>query len=336
MKIHVTFAFILLATGWTIGSPNVDDPVKPEERKKHWSFKPLAEFNADLSIDSFIEKKLLSHGLTMSPEADRQTWIRRVYFDLIGLPPSPDQVKAFLSDSDSEAYERVVNQLLDSPRYGERWAQHWLDVVRYADTHGFEVNTPRPNAWPYRDYVIDAFNSDTPFDQFIREQIAGDQFGNDAGTGFLVTAARLLPGQIGKDAESMRLARQDELGEIVINTSEAFLGLSVGCARCHDHKFDDISAKDYYSMQAFFAGVSYGDRLIQSPGSEVLKREQKKLKLRIREIDRALADLVPKARSGLERPPVKASLNVERFDAVKARKVRFTIRRTNLYEPCIE
>ena len=336
MKIHVTFAFILLATGWTIGSPNVDDPVKPEERKKHWSFKPLAEFNADLSIDSFIEKKLLSHGLTMSPEADRQTWIRRVYFDLIGLPPSPDQVKAFLSDSDSEAYERVVNQLLDSPRYGERWAQHWLDVVRYADTHGFEVNTPRPNAWPYRDYVIDAFNSDTPFDQFIREQIAGDQFGNDAGTGFLVTAARLLPGQIGKDAESMRLARQDELGEIVINTSEAFLGLSVGCARCHDHKFDDISAKDYYSMQAFFAGVSYGDRLIQSPGSEVLKREQKKLKLRMREIDRALADLVPKARSGLERPPVKASLNVERFDAVKARKVRFTIRRTNLYEPCID
>jgi len=327
---------ILLATGWIFGAPDVEDLVKPEDRKDHWSFKPLAQFKAGQSIDYFIKKKLTSNGLAMSPEADRQTWIRRVYFDLIGLPPIPEQVKAFLNDTDYGAHERVVNQLLDSPRYGERWAQHWLDVVRYADTHGFEVNTPRPNAWPYRDYVIDAFNSDTPFDQFIREQIAGDQFGQDAGTGFLVTAARLLPGQIGKDAASMRLARQDELGEIVINTSEAFLGLSVGCARCHDHKFDDISAGDYYSMQAFFAGVSYGDRSIRSLESETLNKKKKKLKSRLREIDRTLAGLVPLARSGVERPPVKASLNVERFDAIKARKVRFTIKKTNLYEPCID
>ena len=184
--------------------------------------------------------------------------------------------------------------------------------------------------------MIEAFNNDTPFDQFIREQIAGDQFGKDAGTGFLVTAARLLPGQIGKDAASMRLARQDELGEIVINTSEAFLGLSVGCARCHDHKFDNISAKDYYSMQAFFAGVSYGERPIRSSESETLSKEKEKLKSRIREIDRTLAGLVPLARSGTERPPVKASINVERFAPVKARKVRFTIQKTNLYEPCID
>jgi len=336
VRLKVTFASILLATGWTFGAPDVEDLVKPEDRKGHWSFKPLARFKDGQSIDYFIKKKLTSNGLAMSPEADRQTWIRRVYFDLIGLPPIPEQVKAFLNDTDSGAHERVVNQLLDSPRYGERWAQHWLDVVRYADTHGFEVNTPRPNAWPYRDYVIDAFNNDTPFDQFIREQIAGDQFGQDAGTGFLVTAARLLPGQIGKDAASMRLARQDELGEIVINTSEAFLGLSVGCARCHDHKFDDISARDYYSMQAFFSGVSYGDRSIRTLESETLNKEKKKFKSRLREIDRTLASLVPLARSGVERPPVKASLNVERFDAVKARKVRFTIKKTNLYEPCID
>ena len=164
----------------------------------------------------------------MSPESDRLTWLRRVHLDLTGLPPTPQQVETFLGAPGESAYLAVVENLLASPRYGERWAQHWLDLVRYADTHGFEVNTPRPNAWPYRDYVIDALNRDTPFDQFIREQLAGDQLGQDAATGFLVTAARLLPGQIGKDAASMRLARQDELGEIVINTSEARIAITQG------------------------------------------------------------------------------------------------------------
>jgi hypothetical protein len=151
----------------------------------------------------------------------------------------------------------VVDELLSSARYGERWGQHWLDVVRYADTHGFEVNTERPNAWPYRDYVIRAFNNDTPYNRFIQEQLTGDLLGEDAATGFLVTASVLLPGQIGKDAPSIRLARQDALDEIVNNISQTFLGLSVGCARCHDHKFDPITAKDYYAMQAFVAGVEY-------------------------------------------------------------------------------
>ena len=316
--------------------PDGVDLVKPEDRTDHWAFKPLAHFDADRNVDFFVREKLTACGLTMSLPADRLTWLRRVYFDLVGLPPSPEEVTAFLDDTDPGAHERVVDQLLASPRYGERWAQHWLDVVRYADTHGFEVNTPRPNAWPYRDYVIAAFNNDTPFDQFIREQLAGDQLGKDAATGFLVTAARLLPGQIGKDAASMRLARQDELGEIVINTSEAFLGLSVGCARCHNHKFDAISSKDYYSMQAFFAGVSYGDRPIQSPDSEALRKQVKELNSRVREIDHTVAGLVPLARSGVERPAVSALLNVERFAPVKARRVRFTIQKTNLYEPCID
>ena len=164
-------------------------------------------------------------------------------FDLTGLPPTPEQVAAFAQRyAQPMRYERVVDELLASPRYGERWAQHWLDVVRYADTHGFEVNTERPNAWPYRDYVIDAFNDDTPYDRFIREQIVGDALGEDAATGFLVTASVLLPGQIGKDEPSKRLARQDALDEIVVNIGQTFLGLSVGCARCHDHKFDPITA----------------------------------------------------------------------------------------------
>lgn len=316
--------------------PEGVDLVKEIDRTDHWSFKPLASFEEGVEIDSFVSERLSEIGLEMSPEVDRLSWLRRVSFDLTGLPPTLEEITDFLGDSDAQAHERVVERLLSSPRYGERWAQHWLDVVRYADTDGFEVNTPRANAWPYRDYVIESFNNDLPFDQFIREQLAGDQLGEDSATGFLVTAARLLPGQIGKDAASMRLARQDELGEIVINTSEAFLGLSVGCARCHNHKFDAISAKDYYSMQAFFAGVSYGDRPIQSPEAEALLREAEGLKSRLREIDQTMAGFVPLAGSGAERPPVNALLNVERFTPVKARKVRFTIKRTNQYEPCLD
>src|SRR5690606_11480448 len=184
--------------------------------------------------------------------------IRRLSLDLTGLPPTPEEVAAFVAECGDDrvneaALERLVDRLLASPHHGERWAQHWLDVVRYADTHGFEVNTERPNAWPYRDYVIQAFNNDTPYDRFIHEQIVGDAFGKDAATGFLVTASVLLPGQIGKDEASKRLARQDALDEIVMNIGQTFLGLSVGCARCHDHKFDPVSARDYYAMQALVA-----------------------------------------------------------------------------------
>ncbi len=219
-------------------------------------------------MDRFILARLEQEGLHSSPEADRVTWLRRVSFDLTGLPPTPEQVTAFAKDTRHDAYERVVDELLNSPRYGEHWAQHWLDVVRYADTHGFEVNTERPNAWPYRDYVIDAFNNDTPYDRFIHEQIVGDALGKDAATGFLVTASVLLPGQIGKDEPSKRLARQDSLDEIVTNIGQTFLGLSIGCARCHDHKFDPIPQRDYYAMQAMVAGVEYLDRDLHTPEAD--------------------------------------------------------------------
>ena len=230
--------------------PDGVDTAKLADKRDHWSFKPVAypapPEVSDPSwprnaLDRFILTRLEQAGLRPAPEADRVAWLRRVSFDLTGLPPTPEQVEAFLADQRADAYEHAVDELLKSPRYGERWAQHWLDVVRYADTHGFEVNTERPNAWPYRDYVIDAFNDDTPYDRFILEQIAGDAMGVDAATGFLVTASVLLPGQIGKDEPSKRLARQDSLDEIVTNIGQTFLGLTVGCARCHDHKFDPIS-----------------------------------------------------------------------------------------------
>ncbi|MFO1482256.1 MAG: PSD1 and planctomycete cytochrome C domain-containing protein [Verrucomicrobiaceae bacterium] len=313
--------------------PDGVDMAKLEDKRDHWSFKPLTVTTGKHTIDSFIDAKLAAKGLHRSPPADPVAWLRRVTFDLIGLPPTPEEVTAFLKDKDHEA---VVERLLKSHRYGEHWAQHWLDVVRYADTHGFEVNTERPNAWPYRDYVIRAFNNDTPYDRFIKEQIVGDAMGEDAATGFLVTASVLLPGQIGKDEPSKRLARQDSIDEIVVNIGQTFLGLSIGCARCHDHKFDPISAKDYYAMQAFVAGVEYGDRELRTPEALAAREELKKVKTQLTDIETQLSRFVPIAKSGVKRPMIDARENRDRFVPVKAKRVRFTIRDTNKLEPCID
>lgn len=327
--------------------PDGVDKAKVVDKRDHWSFKPPANPEPPQvkdtawprgEIDRFILARLEKEGLQPSAEADRVTWLRRVTLDLTGLPPTPEQAKAFVKDTRGGAFERVVDELLKSERYGEHWAQHWLDVVRYADTHGFEVNTERPNAWPYRDYVIRAFNSDTPYDRFIREQIVGDAMGPeaDAATGFLITASVLLPGQIGQDEPSKRLARQDSLDEIVMNIGQTFLGLSVGCARCHDHKFDPIPQRDYYAMQALVAGVEYADRNRRVPEAEKARANIAKWKTRIAEIERELNGFVPLVKSGGQRAPVNARENVECFVPVKAKRVRFTIRATNSLEPCID
>lgn len=319
--------------------PDGIDAVKLKDTRDHWSFKPLRTAPEGISqgsapsIDGFVDAKLAEKGLHRSPPADPATWLRRATFDLTGLPPTPEEVAAFVRQPDRAA---AVDRLLASPRYGERWGQHWLDVVRYADTHGFEVNTERPNAWHYRDYVIRAFNQDTPYDQFIKEQIVGDALGQDTATGFLVTASVLLPGQIGRDEASKRLARQDALDEIVNNVGQTFLGLSVGCARCHDHKFDPISAKDYYAMQALVAGVEYEDREIGTPAAEAARSRLKSVKAAIVAVERQLAQLVPQAGAGAFRPMVNARENVERFKPVRTKKIRFTIRETNRLEPCID
>ena len=274
------------------------DLAKLDDKRDHWSFKPTSHPQPPATInkawprgpiDRFVLARLEAEQLQPAPEADRAAWLRRVSFDLVGLPPTPEKLAAFAADKRPDAFERIVDELLASPRYGERWAQHWLDVVRYADTHGFEVNTERPNAWPYRDYVIEAFNADLPYDKFIREQIAGDTLRKDAATGFLITASVLLPAQIGADEPSKRLARQDALDEIVTNVGQTFLGLSIGCARCHDHKFDPISAREYYAMQAFVAGVEYGDRDLRTPEAEARRREEQKHKAELEAIERQLA-----------------------------------------------
>ncbi len=322
------------------------------EPQPHWAFQPLLETPPPRTenprwcrnpIDAFILARLEQEHLSPSPEADRNTWLRRVSLDLTGLPPTVEQREAFLQDQSPEARAKVVESLLGSPRYGERWAQHWLDVVRYADTDGFEVNTERPNAWPYRDYVIRAFNEDRPYHRFLREQLAGDQLGEDAATGFLVTAAALLPGQIGQDEPSKRLARQDALSEIVANTGQTLLGLSVGCARCHDHKFDPISTRDYYSWQAFFAGVSYGERPIQSAERTERLRQAELLRPRLAEVQEALSRFEPLASvSEVPRRETSPVRNDERFEPLEARFVRFSIHDANCHptlgiiEPCLD
>jgi mono/diheme cytochrome c family protein len=330
---------IELLTRWISGGAvwpetEYDRQAKIDPRLGHWAFQPFDRDEGggqkdERTIDGFIQAGLKEHELTFSPEADRRTLIRRLSFDMLGLPPTIEEVRSFEAASDPQAWNNLVEKTLKSPRYGERWAQHWLDVIRYADTHGFEVNTPRDNAWPYRDYVIRAFNEDKPYDQFVLEQLAGDALHADEATGFLVAAAVLLPGQIGKDEESKRLARQDELDEIIQGTGATLLGLTIGCARCHDHKFDPITQRDYYAMQAFFAGVEYGDRVIEDPGQAARLAEAASLASRIGKIERDLQ----------LRPPIDPQRNDEYISPITAKFVRFTTLETiddNKHEPCID
>tara|TARA_B100001175_G_scaffold317761_1_gene336263 strand:- start:9847 stop:12036 length:2190 start_codon:yes stop_codon:yes gene_type:complete len=247
-----------------------------------------------------------------------------------GLPPTPEQVQEFIHDSAPDAFSRLIEKVLASQRYGERWASHWLDLVRFGETTGFETNRERPNAWHYRDWVIDSLNIDKPYDQFIREQLVGDALGQGIGTGFLVAG----PNDIvkGQDPKLGKMQRMNELDDMINATGTTFLGLTTGCARCHDHKFDPISQKDYYSMQAIFAGVSHGDRSLKL--SQKIKREiqQKKAeKVRLKE---SLSRFIPK--SGALRKPVSFTYNEEKFPAIKAKIVRFNIDRSNSSQPCID
>jgi hypothetical protein len=232
----------------------------PPGARDYWAFKhpqqaPVpASPDFDHPVDRFLEASRKDAGLTAAPRADRLTLLRRAYLDLIGLPPTPEQVEEFLADTERGAWERLVDKLLDSPHYGERWGRHWLDVARYADTDGFEQDYVRLNMWRYRDYVIDAFNDDKPYNQFLREQIAGDELDyvtdeTRIATGFLRSGPRVNFRE--KDNPERR---HDYLDDMLATVGRGVLGMTVHCARCHDHKFDPILQKDYYSMQASLFG----------------------------------------------------------------------------------
>ena len=231
-------------------------PAIPSANNPGWGCNP---------IDAFISIKLSAKGLSPSPSADRAILIRRLSFDLLGLPPTPTEVAAFVHDDSADAYEKVVNRYLDSSRYGIRWARHWLDVVRFGESNGFEHDEFRPNAWPYRDWVVDALNGDMGYDEFARLQLAGDLLRPDdpeslAATGFLVAGSYDSVGQTQQSEVMRKVVRQDEMEDIVGTVGQTFLGLTVQCARCHDHKFDPVRQVEYYRLVAALSGVRHGER----------------------------------------------------------------------------
>jgi hypothetical protein len=303
-----------------------------------WSFKPVhaelppavkqgTHFAAN-PIDVFIGAKLGLSGLQPSPPADRRTLIRRLYLDVLGLPPSPEEVAQFSADENPLAWHRLVDQVLASPHFGERWARHWLDVVRFAETDGFETNVERPNAYPYRDYLIEAFNDDKPYNRLVFEQLAGDSVGEDAATGFLVGGP--CDKVKSPDPVLTRMQRQDELTDIINTTGTTFLGLTLGCAKCHNHKFDPIPQRDFYAVQAVFAGVQHGERPLDAVDEPQRARRRTQIFAEIARTSQALQSL------GL-RPPVDPRRNDELFPPVHTRRVRFTVRATNDgSEPCLD
>ncbi|MBG99659.1 MAG: hypothetical protein CMN58_04870 [Solibacterales bacterium] len=323
-----------------------------------WSFQPLQSIELptprnlpstwkNSPIDIFLFSKMMQKGLHPNPRADRRTLLRRVTFDLIGLPPTPEEIDAFLADRSSDAYEKVIDRLLNSPHYGERWGRHWLDVVRFGESDGYEQNFLRDDAWPYRDYVVRSLNEDKPFNRMIVEQLAGDQLTpwdlqSEAATGFLVAGPYDTVGI--DNIEGKKQQRANELDDMVMATASSFLGLTVNCARCHDHKFDPIEQRDYYRMQSVFAGVRHVNRRQRSAGVRVWATEAQKaayesrakpLQQKISEAEADLQELYGTVKDRIRaqrdeifaryRPSVTGYGTEEKFAPVEARYLRFNI-----------
>lgn len=305
-----------------------------------WSLRPVANSDipvvedkawAKTPIDAFILQRLEQEGIRPAPQADRRTLIRRATFDLHGLPPTPEEVDAFLADESDDAYTRLLNRLLASPRYGERWGRHWLDLASYADSHGFELDYPRPNAWHYRDYVIRAFNEDTPYDEFLTQQIGGDVLAPDdpdaaLATGFLAAGPWDYSGFITaiQGTAASRLTRSLDIDNMMTTVMTTTVGLTVGCARCHDHKFDPIPQRDYYSLQAVFAGVRRGDRITRGKATpdEALRMQQLRLDIHKKRIGIAEIDALAPETVAAETPAARQKL-VDEIAALEAELAKF-------------
>ncbi|MEP6672726.1 MAG: PSD1 and planctomycete cytochrome C domain-containing protein [Chthoniobacter sp.] len=308
----------------------------PAEAKAWWAFQPLPAPSAapptPSQIDDFIGARLHQAGLTSAPRADPRTLLRRVTFDLTGLPPTPEEVAAFLADDSPDAFSRVVERLLASPRYGERWARHWLDVVRYTDsldTRGFGGEGDVAEAWRYRDWVTRSFNADLPYDQFIQQQVAGDLLLKQPGTPFdagkLIATGMYAIGNWGNGDADKEKAHTDIVDDQIDVTGRAFLGLTLACARCHDHKFDPITNADYYGLAGFFfsshildqfAPKTAGEKIMRIPilSPEEQERRRAAMQQRIAAIDKALAE-DPTDITALEKERVRVSAETKTFPA---------------------
>ncbi len=271
---------------------------------EHWAFRPVQKLSpppvenvgwVQTPVDRFILAKLEATSLAPAPPADRDRLVRRVYLGLTGLPPTPTETDAFMNDSSPDAFDRLIARLLDSPHYGERWARHWLDLARYAESDGFELDAIRPHTWRYRDYVIRAFNEDKPYDQFIREQLAGDELWPNDPAALTATGFNLLgPDMVDSADQTQR--RLNTLNDMTDTAASAFLGLSLGCARCHDHKFEPLTQRDYFAFQAHFAPAEFQrDRPVPTAA------EQAAFDIATREYDRATRP-TREAVEALERP----------------------------------
>ena len=310
-------------------------PDDADPRETHWSFRPLKPVplptvpassanRIGSPIDTFVIARLHANRLELSEPAARRQLLRRASLVITGLPPTPAETDRFLSDLRPAAWERAVDRLLTSPRYGERWAGHWLDVVRFAETTGYETNTQIADAWPYRDYVIRALNEDRPYNRFVFDQLAGDTIGEDTATGFLVSGPRDTVKS--PDERLTRQQRQNELDEVISATGSVFLGLTIGCARCHSHKFDPIPQKDYYAVQAVFSGLRYGNRRIRGEKND---RWQSRLPELRKQLDTIASRLKAQKTDHHLREPIDFRETTETFAVVTTRVLRLEIHATN-------
>jgi hypothetical protein len=278
-----------------------DDHPFTAEQLNHWAYQkvekptiPVVRDHAWVKtpVDAFVLAKLESQSIKPAPVADKITLLRRATFDLTGLPPTPEEVNSFLADNSPGAFEKVVDRLLNSPRYGEKWARHWLDLARYAESEGFKADETRPNAWRYRDYVIKAFNEDKPYDRFIKEQIAGDELWPDNPDALVATGFnRHYPDEY--NARNLMQRRQEILNDITDTVGAVFLGSTIGCARCHNHKYDPILQKDYYRLQAFFAATRAKDDyfLVSTSEQDEYRRRLAKWQEQTKEIREQIAKI---------------------------------------------
>jgi hypothetical protein len=293
---------------------------KPAERR-YWAFQPCKNVTppaftnrtdeawVKTPVDAFVLAGLKKAGLKPAPQADKLTLIRRITYDLHGLPPTPEEIDAFVNDRSPKAWENLVDRLLDSPRYGEQWGRHWLDVVRFAESDGYEYDTHRPDAYRFRDYVVASFNIDKPYDQFIKEQIAGDEMDPTNET-YLVASGFNRLGPLRKNAGNQNVAssRNEVLTEMTNVVGAAFLGVTVGCARCHDHKFDPIRQSDYYRLQGFFAQTQPNDLIRATP------EEQAAWNAKVQPLQQQMRQAQMKMRRATEEEKGKLQMELDSLD----------------------
>ncbi len=286
-EIAILVEWVAMGAPWPGGDrtaiQRAPDVAISDEDRAFWSFQPVVDLAVPVvqngawcrnAIDSFILARQEAVGLSPAPEADSRTLIRRLTFDLTGLPPTPDEVEEFVNDGSPDAYDRLVDRLLASPRYGEHGAHYWLDLVRYAESDGYKQDGYRENAWRYRDYVIRSLNDDKPYDQFVREQLAGDELAPDD-TDARIATAYFRHGLYEYNQRDVRGQWRDILNDVTDTTGDVFLGLGMGCARCHDHKFDPILQRDYFRLQAFFANISFRDDLALATPDAIAEHERR-------------------------------------------------------------